>query len=86
MEFNHLSTPNPIEHAKNIENILSSLKDLCRSETDVFNDPKAKALLETTAEVLGGLERAFHEFLAKKEAVWQEESEILPQRSIDPWD
>jgi hypothetical protein len=86
MEMNQLPSPNPLEHAKNIENILSSLKDLCRSETDVFDDPKAKALLETTAEVLAGLERAFHEFLAKNEDVWKDEFEVLPQRSIDPWD
>ena len=86
MEFNKLPTPNPIEHAKNLEDILSSLKELCRSETEVFHDPKAKALLETTADVLSGLEKAFHEFLAKKGDAWKDEIETLPQRSIDPWD
>lgn len=86
MDLNPMPSPNPIEHAKNIENILSSLKDLCRCETAVFDDPKGKALLETTAEVLAGLEHAFHEFLAKNEDVWKDEIEILPQRSIDPWD
>ena len=87
MEFSKLPTLNPVEHAKNIENILCSLKELCRIETEVFYDPKAKALLETTAEVLSGLEHAFHQFLAKDEDVWKEEPEtLLPQRSIDPWD
>lgn len=87
MEFEKLPTPSPVEHAKNIEDILSSLKSLCRSEIEVFHDPKAKALLETSAEVLGGLEKAFHEFLSKNEDVWKEEvEETAPQKSSEPWD
>lgn len=66
--------------------LVASLKSLCRSEVDVFHDPKAKALLETSAEVLGGLEKAFHEFLSKNENGWKEENEITPQKSNDPWD
>lgn len=86
MEFSTLPTASPIDHAKNIEDILASLKSLCRSEIDVFHDPKGKALLETTAEVLGGLEKAFHEFLSKNENVWKEEVEDDPHKSNEPWD
>ena len=86
MEFSKLPTPNPIEHARNIEDILGSLKSLCRSEIEIFHDPKAKALLETSAEVLGGLEKAFHEFLSKDEDVWKDDLEQTPQKSSEPWD
>lgn len=86
MELNQTNNPNPIEHAKNIEDILSSLKSLMRNEIQVFHDPKAKALLETSAEVLGGLEKAFHEFVMKDDDVWKEEREETPQKSSDPWD
>lgn len=86
MEFSKLNTPNPIEHAKNIEDIIGSLKTLCKSEVSVFNDPKAKALLETSAEVLSGLEKAFQDFLAKSDEAWREEVEVSPQKSSDPWD
>lgn len=88
MEFSTIPSPNPIEHAKNIEDILSSLKSLCRNELHVFHDPKGKALLETTAEVLNGLERAFRHYSSKDEEVWKEEevADIYRQRSSDPWD
>jgi hypothetical protein len=87
MEISTIPSLNPIEHARNIEDILSSLKSLCRSEIHVFHDPKGKALLETSAEVLGGLEKAFHDYLSKDMDVWKEEhEETRPQRSIDPWD
>ncbi|MFP5385524.1 MAG: hypothetical protein ACLGHN_05555 [Bacteriovoracia bacterium] len=87
MEFSKIPSPNPIEHAKNIEDILCSLKCLCKSEVHVFDQhPKAKALLETSAEVLGGLEKAFHDFLAKEMDAWKDEEELTAQRSSDPWD
>jgi predicted metalloprotease with PDZ domain len=86
MELLNTSAPNPIEHAKHIEEILRSLKTLCRTEVNVFQDQKAKALLETSAEVLGGLEKAFHDFLTRDIEAWKEEDEQTPQRSSDPWD
>jgi hypothetical protein len=86
MEFSKIPSPNPTEHAKNIEDILGSLKLLCRSEIHVFHDPKAKALLETSAEVLNGLEKAFHDFVSKDDDTWKDELDESPQKSSDPWD
>jgi len=86
MELHQINNTNPLEHAKNIEDILGSLKSLMRNEIHVFHDPKGKALLETSAEVLGGLEKAFHDFVSKDAEVWKEESEESPQKSSDPWD
>ena len=81
MEFEKIQNHNPVEHAKNIEDILASLKSLCKSEIHVFHDPKAKALLETSAEVLGGLEKAFHDFLSKKDDAWKDEVDDNFQKS-----
>lgn len=86
MEFLQIPSHSQVEHARNIEDILSSLKSLCRSEIYLFQDPKAKALLETSAEVLGGLEKAFHDYQLKDMDVWKDEVEEIPQKSIDPWD
>jgi hypothetical protein len=86
MEFSKIPSTNPLTHAKNIEDILASLRSLCKSEVSVFHDPKARALLETSAEVLGGLERAFHDFLSKEDVGWQDEEDVTPQKSNDPWD
>jgi hypothetical protein len=38
-----------------------TIEDL-RGESKVIADPRAKALFETAAEVIGGLEKAFHEY------------------------
>lgn len=86
MEFEKIQTHNSLEHAKNIEDILGSLKSLCKSEIQVFHDPKAKALLETSADVLGGLEKAFHDFLSKEDDAWKDEVDETFQKSSDPWD
>ena len=86
MELSQLPSHNPLEHAKNIEDILASLKTLCRSEIEVFEDPKGKALLETSAEVLAGLEKAFHDFQAKDHKAWKDEVITDPSKSSDPWD
>jgi len=86
MEFEQVPSYSPKDHAKNIEDIIGSLKSLCRSEIEVFSDPKAKALLETTAEVLGGLEHAFRHYRTKSDDVWKEEVDTRFEKSDDPWD
>jgi len=83
---------NPVDHAKKIETILESLQGHCRSESLLFTDPKAKALYETAADVLDGLQKAFHDFSLKKDEIWKDgpvsknDSSSTPQMSTDPWD
>lgn len=83
MELSKVESLNPIEHARNIEDVLASLKSLCRHELEFFDGhPKARALLSTSAEVLEGLEKAFHSYLEEGE----QDDEQPAQRSSDPWD
>lgn len=48
-----------------VENRFQELIDHLREE------PRAKALFETSAEVLGGLEKAFHDYESKNEPAWR---------------
>jgi hypothetical protein len=46
-----------------------TIEDL-RGEIKVIDDPRAKALFETAAEVIGGLEKAFHDYDRRDELAW----------------
>jgi hypothetical protein len=41
-----------------------------RKDVQVIQDARARALFETAAEVLGGLEKAFHDYDKKDELAW----------------
>ncbi len=43
----------------------------CRADIGRINDPKAQALFETLAEVLGGAMKALNDFQARNEPAWQ---------------
>lgn len=50
---------------------IKELRDELRTHGAEVGDPKCAALCETSAEVLGGLEKAFDHFLQKSEKAWQ---------------
>lgn len=54
---------------------LDSLQRQFREDVQKLDDPQAKALLETSAEVLKGLHTAFDHYEKKTEAAW-EDSEV----------
>lgn len=58
---------------KNIEiqQKISELKEMARNHGADADDPKCQALCETTAEVLGGLEKAYEHYQNKSEPAWQ---------------
>jgi hypothetical protein len=41
-----------------------------RDDIKVISDPRARALFETAAEVIGGLEKAFHDYDKRDELAW----------------
>jgi len=47
------------------------LIDHLREDVEKITDPAAKALFETSAEVISGLEKAFSDFESKSEPAWR---------------
>lgn len=66
-----LKTSDPKEHAENIRSELQKLTDHIRSDIQQVDDPQAKALFETSAEVLTGLITAYSHFKEKEEEAWE---------------
>jgi hypothetical protein len=64
-------SPDPRVHTRNIKGELHELVGHLRRDVDRVEDPRAQALFETTAEVVGGLEKAFNDFEQRDEPAWQ---------------
>lgn len=50
---------------------IAALREDMRTAIHAVQDPQAKAMLETGAEVLGGLRQAFVDYADGSEAAWQ---------------
>jgi len=61
----------PIFHARKVRQRLEDTLAHMREDVDKVDDPKFKAMFETSAEVLGGLVKAFSDFEQKNEAAWR---------------
>jgi hypothetical protein len=60
----------PREHTRVMEKRFNETVSALRDDIKVINDPRAKALFETAAEVIGGLEKAFHDYDKRDELAW----------------
>jgi hypothetical protein len=58
-------------HASHIKRMLDETAHHARADVNKVQDPRARALFETTAEVLDGLKKAYDDFEAKSEAAWR---------------
>jgi hypothetical protein len=67
------NTSNPREHTANVRNEFKTLINHLREDVSKMDDPAAKALFETSAEVISGLEKAFIDFERKNEEAWRGE-------------
>ena len=56
--------PDPQFHVMNVKQMMSDLIRHLRDDVKQFDEPKAQALFETSAEVLQGLETAFSHYQA----------------------
>jgi hypothetical protein len=65
------------EAAERFQARLAELKSDLRRELAGLSDPQAKALFETAAETLGGLENAFAHFQSKTEEAWRPSAAVL---------
>jgi hypothetical protein len=61
----------PHTHSANIRGMLTNVIEHAREDINKVNDPSAKALFETTAEVLIGLRTAYEHFEQESEAAWR---------------
>lgn len=73
---------NPQQHAQDIAQMLQKAQGECRTDIGQVTDPKAQALFETIAEVLGGTIKALQDYSSASERVWQ--SSPQTQQSQQP--
>jgi hypothetical protein len=61
----------PRHHVHNMQRALSDVKTHLRDDIEKIDEPQLKAMFETSAEVLGGLIKAFGDYEKKNEAAWR---------------
>lgn len=61
----------PRHHTKNIKRMLDDLITHAREDVEKIDEPKAKVLFETTAEVLTGLKTAYDHYEAGSESAFR---------------
>ena len=61
----------PRHHTTQIRGWLQQIIDHLRDDVSEVDDPRAEALFETSAEVLGGLKKAYEHFEKKSEEAWR---------------
>jgi hypothetical protein len=65
------SERDPRHHTQKMQRRLQELMDHLRKDIDVVDELQLKAMFETTAEVLGGLKKAFRDYEQKNESAWR---------------
>ncbi|MGN6491894.1 MAG: hypothetical protein ACTHLE_07845 [Agriterribacter sp.] len=65
------NTSDPKAHTANIKKEFKMLVNHLREDITKVDDPAAKALFETSAEVIIGLEKAFTDYETKSEPAWK---------------
>jgi len=61
----------PRHHTQKMQKALKEIKDHLREDIEKVDDLQLKAMFETSAEVLGGLEKAFQDYERKNESAWR---------------
>jgi hypothetical protein len=61
----------PHHHVRKVAGQLQELIDHLRSDIEKIDDPRAKAMFETSAEVLSGPKKAFHDYESRNEPAWR---------------
>ena len=69
-----------METISNIETQIRHVKEMCRDQVNLLEDTEEKALMTAAAEVLNGLEKAFHS------CFHEGDSHIISPKSQEPWD
>lgn len=61
----------PGHHVHKVAERFQELIDHLREDVGKVEEPRAKAMFETSAEVLGGLKKAFQDYEQKNEPAWR---------------
>jgi len=64
----------PRHHTQKMQKALQQIKDHLRADIAKVNEPQLKSMFETSAEVLGGLIKAFQDYEQKNEKAWRQAS------------
>lgn len=67
----HLPESDPRHHTAQLKEMLRQTAQHARDDVEKVTDPKAKALFETSAEVLLGLVTAYEHFEQRSEPAWE---------------
>ena len=71
MVMKTIESKEPQAHTENIRSEFRELIQHLRSDVKRVNEPKARALFETAAEVITGLDTAFQHYEEKREEAWK---------------
>jgi ferric iron reductase protein FhuF len=61
----------PRHHTQKMRKALQDIRSHLREDIEKVDEPPLKAMFETSAEVLGGLEKAFKDYEDKNEPAWR---------------
>lgn len=61
----------PRHHTQKMRKALQDIRNHLREDVEKVDEPQLKATFETSAEVLGGLEKAFRDYEQKNEKAWR---------------
>ena len=61
----------PRHHTQQMGRRLEELMDHLREDIEKVDEPQLKAMFETSAEVLGGIRKAFSDYEKKNESAWR---------------
>jgi hypothetical protein len=61
----------PIHHTQKMKQRLEETITHLRKDIEKVDEPQLKAMFETSAEVLGGLAKAFSDYERKNEPAWR---------------
>ena len=61
----------PRFHTRKMQKALQDIRQHLRADIEKVDEPQLKAMFETSAEVIAGLEKAFHDYEEKNEPAWR---------------
>jgi len=61
----------PRHHTQKMQKALKDIRTHLREDIEKVDEPQLKAMFETSAEVLGGLEKAFKDYEQRNEKAWR---------------